>query len=222
MSLTELIVAIGISSIVLAMVFAVVGSFARNDARNLVRQARVEEVRQVGLWLGDALAYAESEPLSGSAGSEPVFEEATAQKMVFTSDLGGGTSANQRALSRVTVALGVTCDGAADPGVLRRCVQHPFDDAYGVPQFCPTMASCGAGLFEDKVMARDVAPQTLFTYFLEGATGVGQGVPEVIDPAQRARISAVEFTVTVSGPESGTTTESTVYKRYTVNEWRRW
>ncbi|MDR2253663.1 MAG: prepilin-type N-terminal cleavage/methylation domain-containing protein [Bifidobacteriaceae bacterium] len=223
-SLTELLIVIAVSTLVLGMVFTVVAAFARNDARNLVRQSRVDEVRRVGLWLGDALTYAESPvPAEGAAAPVAVFDVAEAQKMVFTSALNAGLTAEKDALSRVTIILGEDCEGAADPGVLRRCVSHPYDDAEGAQQYCAAdSGTCPDGAFENTVMARGVKDQALFAYFLEADTSPAGALQEVADPALRATIAAVEFKVTVTGPEGGDTTESTVYKRYTISEWRSW
>jgi hypothetical protein len=223
MSLAELTIVIALSSIVMAMAFAVVTSFARNDARNVARENRVSEVRKVALWLGDALAYAES-PNAGQPGAGAVFATAEAKKMVFTSALGeGATQHVAEPVSQVKVVLGETCSGAADPGVLRRCVLHPFDGApQGTMAYCGFTGACPDGLREETVLARGVKDQPLFTYFNAGALTPGSGFHEAADEAARAAIAAVEFKVTVTGSDLGKDTESTVFKRFTLHEWRQW
>jgi prepilin-type N-terminal cleavage/methylation domain-containing protein len=217
MTLAELMVVIAISSIVLAMAFAMVASFAKNDARNVVRQSRVDEVRKVGLWLGDALSFAAPQAASGGA----AFEVAEPQKMVFTSALGHGTPSSPGAVSRVTVVLGQTCAGSADAGVLRRCVLHPYDGPSGAIAYCPATGTCPKGYREETVMASGVKNQPLFTYYLGAALAPGSGVHDVVK-AQVHNIKAVEFMVTVTGASGGKTVESTVFKRYTINEWENW
>ncbi|MDR1393133.1 MAG: hypothetical protein LBJ62_04090 [Bifidobacteriaceae bacterium] len=221
MTMWELLTVIVISSVVLSMVFTAVAAFARNDAKNLVRQERVDDVRQVSLWLSEALAFADADlPASPTDPPQPVFAEAMAQKMVFTSALVENQGAGDLPLSRVTVILGQDCVGNVDEGVLHRCIQHPFEDDNGNPKFCtPTDATCPDGKREDFIMARNVNDEPLFTYYLQSNLEVGGGMHAVTDPVQRGQIRAVEFKVTVSGPEDGRTTESTVFKRYAINRW---
>jgi prepilin-type N-terminal cleavage/methylation domain-containing protein len=221
MTLAELTIVIAISSVVLAMAFTVVASFAKTDARNLARQSRVDEVRQVALWLGDALAYAHAPETTASGAVVPEFEEARSQSMVFTSALGGGPGSPDGSLSRVSVVLNKNCLGHSDPGVLHRCVEHTYTTSGGSEEYCSAGASCpDPGLFKDTVMARGVKDQGLFQYSVTGQGTMNQ----VIDPALRAKISAVEFKVTVAAPagSADSAAESTVVKRYSINEWRNW
>jgi hypothetical protein len=219
MSLSELIVVMAISSIVMALVFSVTATFAKTDSRNMIRQNRVDAVRQVSLWLGEALTYAQSPYAeSGADTGVAIFQTAQPQEMKFTSALAVSNAVEKGALSQVRVVLGQDCAGGAAPGVLYRCVTHARLDSGGAQYFCAWKhSSCDANLFKETVMARGVKNQQLFTYFLEGAaTGA-----ESVGATSLGDIRAVEMRVTVKGNEKGQVTESTVFKRYAVNEWRR-
>jgi type II secretory pathway component PulJ len=222
MSMPELVIVIAISSLVLGMVFSVVASFAKNDARNLTRQNRVDEVRQVGLWLGDALSYAAAPAVDPGLTPGPVFEVAAAQKMVFTSALGAKVPGHEDVLSKVTVVLGEDCHGQPADRVLYRCVQHPYEQPDGSLAYCqPGAAGCSDDLTETTLMARDVKDVPVFTYFGSNG-GPGTGLHDVPDPDVLKAIEAVEFKVTATVPEGSDITESTVLKRYSIGEWRRW
>jgi hypothetical protein len=203
------------------MVMSVTASLAKHDSRNYARQVRAEDIRQVSLWLSDALAHAA--PANGTADGQ-VFEVAKPQKAVFTSAL-GQVSGGTKLVSRVAIVLGETCwSGVADAGTLRRCVQHPVVDPAGNQSYCAHgSGGCPDHLFGETVVARHVTDQPLFYYSL--TQDADQTVPatSVDDPAKLALIAAVELRVTVRG-EPGSVNEdveATVVKRHAVRGWSR-
>jgi hypothetical protein len=221
MTLMELIVVVMLSSLILGMVMSVTISFAKHDSRNHARQVRTEEIRQVSLWLSDALAHAA--PANGTVDGQ-VFAVAMPQKAVFTSAL-GAVSGGMKLVSRVAIVMGETCwSGVADAGTLRLCVQHPVLDGAGNQSYCAHgSAGCSDDLFEESVVARHVKDQPLFYYSL--AQDIDQTAPttSVDDPARLGSIAAVELRITVKG-EPGSAhedVEATVVKRHAVRGWSR-
>jgi hypothetical protein len=227
-TLSEVMVVMAITTIVLTLILVVTNSIAKHDARNLARQARAEDIRSVSLWLSEALAYAAPPP--GTSSSQ-VFTTAESHKVVFTSALGAGTSVGggtTKQVSQVTLVVGELCWGAGAPlseaGVLRRCVQEPIVGASGGLAFCTKGDSgCPDSLFDEFIVARNVKDQPIFSY------SVGSGVdptvprPTSVSSADLERISAIEMTVTVAGePGSGNEdVEATVVERHRVQGWEQ-
>jgi hypothetical protein len=217
-----------IGTVVLGLVTTVTVSMAQADGQNLARQQRVDGVRQISQWLGDALTYASAPNAAGTGQpATPAFAEATAKKMRFYSALAvtalqdsGKDSKN--VLSEVTIVLGQDCGGKPAPGVLYRCVRQPLEDPpnSGTWRYCnPGEAACPPELFEEFLLARDVVEtkEGIFTYYLEG----GKAATLVNSASERLSIQAVELRVTVAGAENAADAVSaTVVKRFTVSEWR--
>ncbi|MDR1633489.1 MAG: hypothetical protein LBS27_00885 [Bifidobacteriaceae bacterium] len=223
MTLPELILVILIGSIVLGLIGTAMVSMMKHDSKNMIRQSRVDGIREISVWLGDALTYA-AVPIGSASSGATVFSQAEPQKMEFTAALPVvGDSQGQR-ISRVTVKLGETCWGSPgdDPGVLHRCVQYPKILSDNSEDLCTKgSAGCPDDLFEDLVVARDVDDSDpIFTYFV-GSSGVSSSV----SAGALGSIGAVELLVTVVGPETGRGSDpdlqATVFKRFTVQEWRK-
>ncbi|MDR1441781.1 MAG: hypothetical protein LBJ02_05240 [Bifidobacteriaceae bacterium] len=228
MTLAELITVMAIGSVVLAMVTMVTVSMVRHDRANIVRQSRVDGVRQVSVWLGDALTYAAPPPAARPEDPlEPAFEAAGADRMVFTSALPIPGHTEGRIVSRLTVVLGKSCwDLTEDtPGVLHRCRQTPQVDPAGKPTFCARGApGCSDDLFEDLVVARGVKDGPLFSYFVRDGENAVQPAGHSVAAADLGRLAAVEILITVGAepdkPGSDVSAEATVFKRFTVADWR--
>jgi hypothetical protein len=216
----ELVTVIALTSVILTMLLTVTISVAKHNAYNLARQERVDGTRQVSVWLTDALAHAA--PLPGSD-TGTVFEVAEPRKMVFTAAL-PKDAALSGFVSRVTLVVDQACwpGGDEEPGVLRRCVQDPVIGADGTQSFCAYGASgCDEGLFDEFVVARNVADGAVFGYALEGSAGVL--TQSVADASSLGQLAAVELRVTVAG-EPGSTGENiqaTVVKRHNVKGWSK-
>ncbi|MDR1295746.1 MAG: prepilin-type N-terminal cleavage/methylation domain-containing protein [Bifidobacteriaceae bacterium] len=225
MSLAELIAVIAIGSIVMGLSVTVTVSLLKHHGANLVRQERTDGVRQVSIWLGDALTYA-TEPEDYYPG-DPIsaFHKAEANQMTFTSALPVAGQPSDGAVSRVTVVLGAGCpwtSGDPEPGVLRRCVQAPKIVAGAKPEMCTYGDSdCPDDLFDDFVVARGVEDGSLFSYYVGDAPDPVDSVPAADLPG----ITAVEMFVTVADdpdkPASGLATQATIFKRFSISEWRR-
>ena len=221
MTLAELLAVIAISSIMMGLVTLTLVSLARNDGKNLIRQERTDQIRQVSFWLGDALAYATSTE------GEPdglVIHEAGPSRITFTSALPVEGVTGAGTVSAVTLALGEECwtgktEGQA--GVLRRCVQSPSVDSAGVVQpLCDYGSSGCESKFDDFVVAREVRDTgALFTYYFDAASGLKPS--HSAKPEHLGSVTAVELKVTVAGVEANDRTEATVFKRYSINMWRR-
>ncbi|MDR2453178.1 MAG: hypothetical protein LBD51_01200, partial [Bifidobacteriaceae bacterium] len=196
MSLTELVLVIAISGLVMAMAAGVTVSVVRADGKNLVREANTAATREISLWLGEALTYASS-PLPDSSGAlEPAISKAAPDELAFTSALPFDGVSGPGALSRVTVKLGSTCwTNQASPGVLYRCVQGPDSvSSNGVPHWCDWgEATCDEKWFREQVVARNVKGEAIFAYYLDTA---GVGAPasgaSSVAVADVGRIAAVE------------------------------
>jgi type II secretory pathway pseudopilin PulG len=221
MSLTELIVVIGLSAIVMAMVSASLMTLAKQNAINLARQSRVEGIREASLWLSDALSYASTDPTTASGVS---FQEAQAQKMVFLSALPRPGSAETGHVSRVSLVLSGACwpGGDSEAGTLRRCVQYPVVAGDGTQSFCSKGSlGCDENLFEEKVLATNVKDTPIFGYSLITASDPAT-LTHAVTGANLAQIAAVELNLTVGG-EPGTTEdiEATVIKRHNIKGWSK-
>ncbi|MDR0626678.1 MAG: hypothetical protein LBG11_05375 [Bifidobacteriaceae bacterium] len=225
MTLTELITVIAISSITMAMVTTVLLSVAKHDGRNLVRQQRTDQIRQVGFWVGDALAYASArDPEADADSGAAVLAEAAPHKITFNSALPIDGVTDSGVLSAVTLTLGEKCwTGEPDDehGLLRRCVHAPAADAFGAAQpMCEFGSPDCADVFDDLILARDVKHEDpIFTYFFDPASG--EPPCHSVPPGQLANIVAVELRVTISGDEPGDRAEATVFKRYSISKWRK-
>jgi hypothetical protein len=220
--LAELVTVIAISSVLMVLMVTVAVSFFKHNGVNLARQSRTEGVRQVSFWLSDALTHAAPDPTVASAA---VLQVAEPQRMSFTAALKPSAS-GAHMVSRVTLVLNGECwpGGEAEPGVLRRCVQDPFEAADGTFSFCDRgAADCPDELFEDFVVARDVKDEALFGYATKSSAGVADPVAEVTGEAGLAQIVAVEFRVTVGGDPDGPggDVEATIIKRHSIKGWSR-
>jgi prepilin-type N-terminal cleavage/methylation domain-containing protein len=221
MTLVELITVMAISSITVGMVAMVMVSLAKHDGINLVRQQRTDQVRQVSFWLGDALSYATTDQPEAGA---KVFEEAGEHKMTFTSAFPIEGLTTSGTLSEVTLVLGEKCwTGETDgqDGLLRRCVHSPFVDAAGVAQPMCDFGETGCkDLFDDFLVARSVDDaEALFTYYFDTASGLAPS--HSVGQAQLGSVSAVELKVTVNGEKPEDKTTATLFKRYSISQWRR-
>jgi hypothetical protein len=221
-TLTELLIVLAFTMVVLVLVLFTTASIVKHDSKNLIRQQRVEGVRIASIWLSDALAFTAQPPLAMTGNvARPAVERATVSDLQFTTALPvEGVADEFQSVSRVRVVLGEECwtgVTAGQAGVLHRCLQTPLVDG-GQPQFCDFGASdCPDELFEDLILARGVVNNELFTYF---APGAANGSPSVTGDAALAAISAVEFNVTVGSPDGvddGLT--ATVFKRYSIGGW---
>ncbi|MDR0594561.1 MAG: hypothetical protein LBG60_15200 [Bifidobacteriaceae bacterium] len=229
MTLAELISVIAIGSIVLGLIGTLTVSMMKHDGINLVRQSRVDGVRQISIWLGDALTYASPDaPENPGDTLGNVFAQADADKMVFTAALPIEGHADDRAVSRVTITLGEDCRGVSidQEGLLYRCVQTPLFQTGQPPTLCVRDApGCPEALFEDLLVARGVKDGPLFSYFLTDSNGVLQPTPHaMVSGAGLGLIGAVEMLVTVAGEtddDYGQDIEATVFKRFTINQWRK-
>ncbi|MDR1188355.1 MAG: prepilin-type N-terminal cleavage/methylation domain-containing protein [Bifidobacteriaceae bacterium] len=231
MSLAELLTVIAIGAVIMGIVTTVTVSLARHDARNLVRQSRVDGIRQVSVWLGDALAHAapKEAPSNPDQPLATVFETAEGQKMVFYAALPVAGSPDGGLVSRVTLVLGEGCwsGSEAAPGILHRCVQAPKVDSSGASSLCAHGAiDCPDDLFEDLIVARGVKDEALFSYFLRGNDGqIADKGEDTVASASLGSIGAVEVLATVAGkpgdPGGAASTEATVFKRFTIREWER-
>ncbi|MDR0626333.1 MAG: hypothetical protein LBG11_03590 [Bifidobacteriaceae bacterium] len=209
---------IAITSIILVAAVSLTLSFGKQNANNLARQDRVDNVRQVSVWLTDALTYSAPVPSSSDV---PIVEVAQKDRLVFTSALpvAGATAHN---VSRVSLVVSQACwpGGPAEAGVLRRCVQSPVVAADGTQSFCDHgTTGCSDDLFDDFVVVRNVNDNDLFTYSLTGESAVYSDVTTL---ELRGRIKAVELSITVSGA-SGSADEdiqATVVRRHTLKGWR--
>jgi hypothetical protein len=226
MTLTELMAVVAIGAIVMSLSVTVTVSLLRHHGANLVRQERTDEVRQVSIWLGDALTYATApEESSVGGGSSAAFDSANGTSMTFTSALTVAGNPGGGAVSRVTIVLDDGCpwgSSGTEPGVLRRCVQSPKVVAGSPPELCNYGASgCPDDLFDDFVVARGVKNEQLFFYYVAGATDPVDTVPS----ANLGAITALEMLVTVAGADGGSSTglnpQATIFKRFSVGEWRR-
>jgi prepilin-type N-terminal cleavage/methylation domain-containing protein len=221
MTLVELITVIAITSITMSMILMAIVSIAKHDGINLVRQQRTDQVRQVSFWLGDALSYASTD--NPDAGTR-VFESADAHKMTFTSALPIEGVAANGTVSNVTLVLGEKCwtgEKTDQDGLLRRCVHSPSVDSSGVSQpMCDFGSSGCKDVFDDFVVARNVDDaDALFTYYFTAESGLGP--VHTVDTAQLGSIIAVELKVKVNGDEPADRTSATLFKRYSVSQWRR-
>jgi hypothetical protein len=221
MSLAELIAVVAIGSIVMTLSVTVTVSLLKHHGANLVRQSRTDGVRQVSIWLGDALSYA-TEPEDYSPGAAvTAFHKAEPKEMTFTAALPVDGNPSQGAVSQVTIVLGEVCPwatGDPEPGVLRRCVQSPKIVAGSKPEMCTYGdPDCPDALFDDFVVARGVDDQQLFYYYLGGA-------PDAVDTVASGdlgTITAVEMLVTVAGEDPDSKIRASVFKRFSIGDWRR-
>jgi hypothetical protein len=226
MSLTELLTVLLIGTMVLGLVGMVMISMMKHDAKNLIRQSRVDGIRQTSIWLSDALSYA-ALPRSAGAG-DTVFAVAEPQEMKFTAALPVTGDTEGKRVSSVRVVLGQTCWGSPgdDPGVLHRCVQSPKILADNSSVLCTKGApDCPNNLFEDLVVASGVKDtDPIFTYFVKDGGVLKPGAPSV-SASEIGNIEAVEMMITVIGPDSGKgsdkSIQATVFKRFTVEEWKK-
>jgi hypothetical protein len=228
MTLSELIAVIAIGSIVLGMIGTLTMSVMKHDSKNLIRQSRTDGIRQVSVWLGDALAYAAPEPPAqdGHAAAGAVFQIAGPYEMKFSSALPVAAAPEGGKISEVRLVLGEACWDASAPkqdGVLHRCVQSPKEGPDGAWSFCAKgTTGCPDDLFEDLVVARGVdKSEDLFTYFVRDAADKilpGQGE---VTGTPLSSIAAVEMKVTVAGDDDETGIQATVFKRFTIREWER-
>ncbi|MDR2379808.1 MAG: hypothetical protein LBE08_01295 [Bifidobacteriaceae bacterium] len=228
MTVAELLAVIAVGGMVMGMVTMVTVSMLKHDAKNLIRQNRSDGIRQVSVWLGDALSHASSEkPASATGGKSAaqIFTVAAADHMEFTSALPVAGDSGGGHISRVEILLGDKCwGGGPDPGVLHRCLQSPKIVA-DVASFCAKgTADCPDDLFEDLVVARDVEEGELFTYYVrDPSTGDFEPATHSVPDTSLARIGAVEMRVTVAGPTAGPNSDedlqATVFKRFTIREW---
>jgi hypothetical protein len=195
----------------------------RSDSRNLVRETSTAGIREVSTWLGEALTYASSPPKDAATGADPAVFEAGPKKLGFTSALpliGGQTGEGW--LSKVEIKLGETCwTNESDPGVLYRCVHAPESVSAGVAVWCDWGASgCASKYFDEKTVARgvvDTNDTAVFGYYLSNSDSSVSSV----GAAQRRLITAVDLRVTVANQSQGTPVNATVYKYFSINEWRR-
>jgi prepilin-type N-terminal cleavage/methylation domain-containing protein len=234
MTLSELIITIAISSVVLVMVASVSASMLRSNAKNLAREVATGGVRDASAWLGEALSFASSEMSDGSQSTslKPAILTAQPNELRFTSAMPADGDSAQGALTEVTLKLGKACwTGKDDPGALHRCLRYPqsFDKTTKKAVFCEYgVAGCASDLFKDKVVARDVKTDPkapIFAYYvLNGAAADPATAPlkQVSSlSAGFADVRAVEFRVTVVGRSDGGPVEATVYKYFAIDEWSR-
>ncbi|MDR2382032.1 MAG: hypothetical protein LBE08_12865 [Bifidobacteriaceae bacterium] len=227
MSLAELIVVIAISSIILSMIGTVTVSLLRNDGKNLIRESRTAELRQVSAYLTEALTFASS-PQSGDPDNPTQYAAITTAKpseLTFYSALPTDTAKGKGALTEITIKLGSDCwTGAADPGVLHQCVREPYKFAGGKSDFCAYAAigpSCPASLFTDSVVARgvkDSMADPIFAYYFKADSSE---VRYEVTGDDLGKIEAIEFRVTVVGENDDQPIEATIYKYFSINEWSR-
>jgi hypothetical protein len=145
---------------------------------------------------------------------------ATAQELTFTSALPLAESQGKGALTLVTIKLGQTCwTNQSDPGVLHRCLQGPRAvSPAGESTWCDYGSpGCDDALFEDKAVARGVKEAELFAYYRADSSVMTSPVAK----PDLGGIGAVEFRVTVTGQSEGRAIDATVYKYFSINEWRR-
>ncbi|MDR0627494.1 MAG: hypothetical protein LBG11_09625, partial [Bifidobacteriaceae bacterium] len=196
-------------------------SLARNDGKNLIRQERTDQIRQISFWLGDALAYA------SATEAEPdglVIHEAGPSRITFTSALPVEGVTGAGTVSAVTLVLGEECwtgKNEGQEGVLRRCVQSPSVDSTGAAQpLCDYGSSGCESKFDDFIVAREVNDtRALFTYYFDDTSGLDPS--HSVATEHLGNVIAVELKVTVAGVEADDRTEATVFKRYSINKWRR-
>jgi type II secretory pathway pseudopilin PulG len=223
MTMTELILVIGISGMVMSMAATVTVSVLRADSRNLVREQSTAGIREVSTWLGEALTYASSPPPDAGGAAIPAVFKAGPKELGFTSALpSSGGETGWGALAKVTMKLGETCwTKQPDPGVLYRCVQGSDSVNAGLAHWCDYgAAGCDDGFFHEKVVARDVkdtADGAIFSYYLSNSPSSGTGVED----ARLIEITGIEIRVTVACRSQGEAVDATVYKYFAINEWRR-
>ncbi|MDR2253344.1 MAG: hypothetical protein LBD97_05710 [Bifidobacteriaceae bacterium] len=228
MTLAELVTVMAVGSIVLGLIGTVTVGLMRHDAKNLIRQNRTDGIRQISVWLGDALAYAAPEPpaADGTTSSAAVFEIAEPNEMKFSSALPVAGVPDGGQISQVRLVLGEQCWPVGtpdDPGTLHRCVQSPKQGSDGKWSMCAWGDSaCSPDLFDDLVVARGVdTTSDLFSYFVRDAAGSilpGQGT---VSGGALGSIAAVEMLVTVVGEDDEDKIQATVFKRFTIREWER-
>lgn len=216
LSLAELVVVMLVGGMLLVLVASLTAGLTRGNAANLARQQQVDEARTAVTWLSRALgqAVAPRELSDDMSGDVPLVFAAGHRLEFFTHlDDRGGDATTSAGPARV--AFDVT------DGVLRRTIQYP-DPGSTLARWtydC-TPADCPEN-HEVLAVARGVDP-ALFRYV--AADGSALPVPDPttgLTAAQLAEVAAIEVRVVVGLDAAGEARPTTVLRRVSLPDWKR-
>lgn len=215
LTLSELVVTMMIGTVVLGLVASLTVALLRGSSENLARQSQVDEARAAVSWLARTLGQAVSpRDLSPQMGG-PVFEEASASRLVFHAhvDDPAGPGRTQTGPSRVTFEV----DG---DGELHRRTQRPDGGSTLTEWTYGCSATVCPDLHEDLVVARGVDAQ-LFRYVAaDGHALLPPGSGTGLTPGALGDVAAVEVAVVVRGDAAQQPTgATTVLRRISLHDW---